>query len=252
MLAVDGPPASSARLHNALAGDWNCTDADKAVAAELEAICPPIRQMVADSRKFTTRVVRWAGGHGVRQVIDLGAGLPPGEAVHEMTPGLRVTYVDNDGEVTDHLGVTIGGREGIAVVRACLADPEAVLSDPGLAKVIDLDQPALVLMALVLHLLPPGAAETVVREYAGRLVPGSLIAVSIPRVADADMWQRLQDVNPARAWNHGRDDLARFMGSLEPVPPGIAPAHGLRPGWETAAGCRNAAAYVLAGIGRVK
>ena len=260
MLSASGPLTpgpSSARLHNALAGGWNCTGADQAKVTELEAACPMIRQMVADSRLFTARVVSWAAAEqGIRQFIDLGAGLPPGEGVHEMAravaPAARVAYVDLDAEVVDHIrDVTLdGGQEGVAVVRADLANPEAALSDPALVKVIDLGRPVLTLLALALHFLPPGAAEAVVREYAGRLAPGSLVAVSVPRIADAAMWRRLQDANPCRAWNHGAGDVGRFLGELEIIPPGIVPARGLRPGWEDAANCRNAPAFTLAGIGR--
>lgn len=254
MLAVDGP--SSARLHNVLGGGWNCTEADRAKAAELEAICPMIRQMQADSRLFTARTATWAAGQGIRQFIDLGAGLPPGEAVHQMAravvPSARVAYVDNDPEVTDHLADVVldGGQEGIAVVNADLRHPAEVLTDPGLLKVIDPDQPVLVILALVLHFTPSVPAAAIVREYARRLAPGSLIAVSTPWVGDPGMWEQLRPVNPDFAWNHGRGDLKRFLGRLEAIPPGIAPAAYLRPGWRDMPRKSRGSAYVLAGIGR--
>jgi hypothetical protein len=66
------------------------------------------------------------------------------------------------------------------------------------------------------------------------------------------MWEQLRPVNPDFCWNHGRGDLGGFLAGLELVAPGICAAFALRPGQWGAAGCRNAAAYTLAGIGRVK
>lgn len=262
-MAQADPPApgpgepSSARIHNYLTGGWNFTAADQVKAAELEEICPPIRQMGADSRLFTARAVSWAAADaGICQFIDLGAGLPPGEAVHDMAravrPGARVAYVDRDPEVCDFIrDVTLGGgRDGVAVLGADLRDPAAVMSDPGLRAVIDPAEPVCLVMAMVLHFVPGAPAQALIREYARHLAPGSLIAVSVPHMADEAMWRRLRPANPDFAWNHDRDDLERFLGGLDLVPPGVRAAFSLRPAQWEAAGCRKAAAYVLAGIGR--
>ena len=259
-MSPDGPPApgpdvpSSARLHNALGGGWNCTPADEAKVAELEEICPPVRQMGADSRLFTVRVVSWAAAEqGISQFIDLGAGLPPGAAVHEMAgavrPGARVAYVDRDEEACDFLADAAPG-EGVAVVNADLRDPAAVMSDPGLLKVIDPAEPVCVILALVLHLMPEACARSLIAGYARRLAAGSYVAISVPAISDAGMWRKLRVVSPDLAWNHGRDDLGRFLSGLELVPPGVRAAFALRPGQWGAAACRKEPAFTLAGIGR--
>ena len=129
-MSPDGPPApgpdvpSSARLHNALGGGWNCTPADEAKVAELEEICPPVRQMGADSRLFTVRAVSWAAAEqGISQFIDLGAGLPPGASVHEMAgavrPGARVAYVDHDEEAAISWPTRRPARASRSSMRTC-------------------------------------------------------------------------------------------------------------------------------------
>ena len=37
-----------------------------------------------------------AGQAGTGQIIDIGTGIPAAGNVHEVAPGIRVAYVDND------------------------------------------------------------------------------------------------------------------------------------------------------------
>lgn len=259
MCAVDEtwkPDApSSARIHNALLGGWNNTAADQAVAAELEDACPQLRQMALDSRLFTTRVTGYAAGQGIRQFIDLGAGLAPPPSVHgvalSMRRDARVAYVDCDAEVCDFwTDVALdGGREGIAVVNADLRNPAAVWSHPELTGVIGTGRPVLILAAMVLHFSCGGLAEALVREYARRAAPGSLIAVSVPRFDDEITWGRVRRLIPEFTWNFTAQEVAGFLGGLELVPPGVCAAAVLRPGWEDCPAGRGGA-YVLGAIGR--
>ena len=77
-LQTPGPDTpSSARIHNLWLGGSYYTPADERKAAEVEAICPQIRQMAADSRLLTARTVTWAAADmGISQFLDLGAGVP--------------------------------------------------------------------------------------------------------------------------------------------------------------------------------
>ena len=210
--------------------------------------------MATDSRLFTARAVGWAVAEGIRQVIDLGCGLPAADTVHAVArsvhPAARVAYVDHDPEVTDYLADVMpveGGREGIAVVSADLRDPAAVWSDPGLKGVIYPDVPVCFVMTLVLHFLPPWKARLVVQEYMRLAAPGSIIAISTPRVDDQDAWKRLAKAYPAGIWNYSARQLGGLLRGLELVPPGVCAAAGLRPGWEDSPCARDKPAYVLAG-----
>jgi hypothetical protein len=216
-----------------------------------------VRQMALDSRLFTARAAAWAADNGISQFIDLGAGLPPGSLVHEMArslrPAARTVYVDDDAEVTDYLrDVALdGGQEGVAVVTADLADPAKVLADPELLEVTGLAAPACLIFGLSLHFRSPAAARAIVAGYAARVAPGSLIAVSVPRIADDLAWKRLAAAYPAEVHNFSAGELGDLFGGLELVPPGIGPAGKLRPGWGDVWGWKDAGpAYVLAGIGR--
>jgi hypothetical protein len=70
---------------------------------------------------------------GIRQFLDLGAGLPANGNVHQVaeaaTAGARVVYVDNDPSVLAHAqALTAGDRT--AVIQSDLRDPAAILAHP--------------------------------------------------------------------------------------------------------------------------
>jgi hypothetical protein len=52
------------------------------------------------NRAFLARAVRHVVGSGVRQILDIGTGLPTSPNVHEIArevaPDVRIAYVDND------------------------------------------------------------------------------------------------------------------------------------------------------------
>jgi O-methyltransferase involved in polyketide biosynthesis len=246
----EGP--SSGRVGNYLLGGRNHGEADEAAAKQLEGICPEMRQIAAVNRLFITRAAVYAAEQGIAQFVDLGCGLPPGPQVHQMgPPGARCAYVDLDEMLLGELDVILGVADRVALVAEDLRDPDAVLADPGLLKVIDPGEPVCVLACLVLQFLPARAAARVIAGYAGRVAAGSLIAVSVPRFAGAGELAALREAYaPTALHEFSRAETGRLLGGLEIVPPGIVPAAGLRPGWQDAAQAPPDGAHVVAGIGR--
>lgn len=247
---------SRARILSYLLGGYNYTEADRASGEAIEALNPRVRQMVRNHRLFAARATGWAMGHAA-QVIDVSAGFPDRENIHDIAqsvrPGARVAYADADPEVTDSWDVLFGGEPpaGVAVARADFRDPGAVLGDPHLGKVIDLDLPVFLLLSMVLALMPPARARALVAGYAERIAPGSYVAISVTRVDDAGMFERSPEAfTPEKVHNFTRSEFAALFTGLELVPPGIAPAANLRPGWEQAPERPPGVAYAVAGIGR--
>lgn len=67
-----------------------------------------------ENRAFLQRAVRFlVGGAGIRQIIDIGTGIPAAGNVHEvareMAPDVRVIYVDNDPIVHVHASALLTG-----------------------------------------------------------------------------------------------------------------------------------------------
>ena len=62
--------------------------------------------MARENRQFLGRAVSYVAARGVRQFIDVGAGLPTALNTHEIARNIsqeaRVAYVDNDPVVISH------------------------------------------------------------------------------------------------------------------------------------------------------
>jgi len=84
-----GPAPNVARIYDALIGKDNYA-ADRLAARQLEAAVPGAARAARDNRAFLGRAVRFlAASAGIRQFIDIGAGLPGcGHGLDLVPPGL--------------------------------------------------------------------------------------------------------------------------------------------------------------------
>jgi S-adenosyl methyltransferase len=74
---------------------------DREAAAAVLRVLPEARDIARENRAFLQRAVRYlVRDAGIRQIIDIGTGIPTVGNVHEVAqqidPGVRVAYVDND------------------------------------------------------------------------------------------------------------------------------------------------------------
>jgi SAM-dependent methyltransferase len=253
---LDTSRPSMARVWDFLLGGKDNFRADREQAARLLAVVPGLEPLARESREFTAAAVTWlAGTCGIGQFLDLGCGLPTTPpSVHEAArvarPAARVAYVDSDPMVVVHARALLGGDRGIAVARADVSQPLAVLRCPELARVVDAGQPAGVVMAMLLHFFSRDEAARVCGELAGALAPGSWLVVSVGTGSEEAGAKLAAEYEAAALHRHTPEDIAGFLGGLELVPPGIAPVQDWVPGtdagaWELPAAC------VLGAAGRV-
>ena len=74
---IDTSAPNVARIYDYILGGKDNFAADRQAAQQLLAALPDIAGTVRDNRAFIGRVVRFlAGQAGIRQFLDLGAGLP--------------------------------------------------------------------------------------------------------------------------------------------------------------------------------
>jgi SAM-dependent methyltransferase len=245
-----------ARVHDALLGGLEGYQTDRDVAKQLTELCPAIPAIFADDRAFLGRAVTWAARQGISRFLDLGCGYTRVPMLHEtvrdVDPRARFVYADHDVLVVSHVGVlSTHGVRGVGVVCADLTDPEAVFADPGVRSLTGTGKPVCVLLACVLHHLDAATAREVVTGYATLLAPGSVIAVSMLRCDDGELWRQIRDTYTAGPlFNHGRPDIARMLGGLELVQPGIVQARVWRGGMPDP-GLRQAGqACMLAAVAR--
>ena len=77
-----------------------------------------------------------------------------------------------------------------------------------------------------------------------------MLAISCGRNDDPAMWQRMREsYTAATTYNHTRDELRSFFGTMQLVPPGLALARSWRGGMAAVPERPPGPAYVLAGVG---
>ncbi|MGD0553997.1 MAG: SAM-dependent methyltransferase [Streptosporangiaceae bacterium] len=225
-LDLDTSKPNIARVYDFWLGGKDNFAADRELAAQLLEIDPGIPKQVRENRTFLTSAAARAATDGVTQFLDLGAGLPSHPAVHEavreVSPDARVAYVDIDPVVVSHAAALLAKGPGLTATRGDVGDPDAVLDDPAVLKVIDLGQPLCVIMAAVLHYLEPERASAAVRRYVERLPVGSWLVISVVHTNDPAAIGRIPLYTAATIRSHSPDDLAAWLAGTELVPPGIA------------------------------
>ena len=205
-----------ARVYDALLGGKDNYAADRELAERIVALNPGLPGLVRDNRVFIIKAVTRAASHGgIRQFIDLGAGMPTRPSVHEtaqgVSPDARVAYVDNDPVVQSHVRALLAG-DGVVAIGADITRPAEVLADPELARVIDFGQPVCVILAAVLHFQPAEAARSLIAEYAAPLAAGSALLVSVFSAADEEFSRQAAGAYTAGQWHsHSPAELERWL-----------------------------------------
>jgi hypothetical protein len=230
---VDPIRPSPARLYDYYLGGTHNLPVDRALADALRASLPELQDAVWANRAFHQRAAVWmAAQAGIRQFIDIGSGLPTQSNTHEVVPGARVAYVDNDPMVAASAAQLLSPDGTTAVVTRDMVDSAGVLGDPGLRALIDLAEPVGLLVTAVMHFMPDSADPYgAVRRYTGALAPGSYLVLS-HLTADNVQPDKLQ--TGMSAYDHvasglfprRRAEVELFFAGMEFVPaePGGEPA----------------------------
>ena len=229
MAGVDTTRPNIARVYDYWLGGKDNFAADRELARTMTEVNPGIPAMARANRAFITAAVRKATEAGVRQFLDLGAGLPTSSAVHEaaraVNPDARVVYVDNDPVVVSHASALLATTPGIYAAEADLTEPGEVLAHPTVRAAIDWAEPVCVILAAVMHFRDTATVGRLVAAYAGAACAGSWLAVSVFSGHDDNMEVRSRAAyTAAKFWVHGPPDMAQWLNGLEVTPPGICEA----------------------------
>ncbi|WP_445528298.1 SAM-dependent methyltransferase [Streptomyces cyslabdanicus] len=237
---IDSTKPHPARVYDVLLGGKDHYPVDREAAAAAMANHPRGFLTARHNRDFLRRAVTaLVREEGVRQFLDIGAGLPTAQNVHHIAqsiaPETRVVYVDNDPIVLAHARALLTSvPEGRTdYIDADLRDPGRILREA--ARTLDFDRPVALCLAAVLHFIEDEAAYDVVRELLGALPPGSWLVLS----------HLASDLNPEESANvaqsfkkngltfvlRSRDQIERFFGDngLKTADPGLVPVHRWRP-----------------------
>ncbi|MEV0975096.1 SAM-dependent methyltransferase [Microtetraspora glauca] len=235
---------SSARVYDYLLGGKDNYAVDRMVAERLLSVAPDAQAVARANRAFLARAVRHAASQGIRQYVDLGAGLPTSPSVHEIAreaaPGARVVYVDNDPLVKVHNDAMPIVDDHVITLQHDVRRPEAILGDPALQAVIDEGEPVAVLFLGVLHFISDAeGAYDIVATWRDGMAPGSHVIISNTTAhSDPEALARLTMAtagSPAQATFRSHDELVRFFDGFTLAEPGLVPVQEWRPAVEAPA-----------------
>jgi hypothetical protein len=239
---IDTSRPHSARVYDYLIGGENNFAVDRETAAKVLLKSPNARIAPRENRAFLGRAVRFLTAEaGLRQFLDIGAGLPTANNVHQVAqaaePSCRIVYVDNDPLVLVHartlLTSALAGRT--TYIEADVRDPEAILAAPAARELLDFSQPVGLLLVGLLHLLADADKPAeIVATLLDAVAPGSyLVASHLTTEHDRERTAAGQAVMRDAGMTMQKRDSGVFaeiaFSGLELVPPGVVLVSEWRP-----------------------
>ena len=224
---ADTDRANSARVHDYWLGGSHNFPADREAAraiSEIELAMPAIERA---NRAFLGRAVRFLAAAGIGQFLDVGSGIPTERNVHEVAqhadPAARVAYVDVDPVAVAHGRAMLAGDPGVAMVQADLRDPDKILADSQIQRLIDFGQAAGLLLTGVLHFI--AATDDpwrIVATLRDALAPGSYLVLGHATDAGRPRIQAVCNRSVAdRLHLRSRAGIFRFFEGFDLVDPGL-------------------------------
>jgi O-methyltransferase involved in polyketide biosynthesis len=225
MESFDPNKPNIARVWDYWLGGKDNFAADRELAEKMLAIHPISAQMARENRQFLGRTVTYVAARGVRQFIDVGAGLPTVLNTHDIAQHVnleaRVAYVDNDPIVISHASNLLAKSPGVIAVPGDMRDPGSILSDAGLAELIDLTEPVCVILSAVLHFADAETARDIVAVFSQAVVPGSYLIISVGSGSPSEWENFTSAYTAAQTHVHPLEEVISFFDGLELVPPGV-------------------------------
>jgi hypothetical protein len=231
-------------MYDYLLGGLNNFAADRAAVERVLTHLPQQRVSAIENRRFLDRAVRFLASpeQGVTQFLDIGAGLPMKQSVHEVArwvnPASRVAYVDYDPMVVSHGKAMLAERECSIFVQADLRDPASLLGHPDIQAHLDFSQPVGVVLVNIMHWIPDAdRPRSVLATLRDSLASGSYLVLthmSEDLICAKDMdaakrAARIFDSASAQLHFRGHQQVMRFFDGWQLVDPGLVPKHEWRP-----------------------
>ncbi|MGW4640610.1 SAM-dependent methyltransferase [Sphaerisporangium sp. NPDC004334] len=259
---VDPSIPSVARIYDYYLGGKDNFASDRAAAEKIIELLPNVRDVARENREFLVRTVTHLTRQGVRQFLDIGAGLPTQRNVHqvaqELAPESRVVYVDNDPIVMAHARALLAENDRVIAVGADMRDTKALLDRLEIVEHLDFSRPVAILMLGVLHFIPDDdEAMKIVTVLRSALVPGGHLVISHGSVGEVDEdkareGQRVFSRTAAPGvTSRSLEQVRAFFDGLELAEPGVVPLREWRPDQEPVLALPGEAGAV-GGVGRVR
>jgi hypothetical protein len=235
---IDTSRPSVARMYDYYLDGKDNFAVDRAAVERVEEAMPDVRQVAVENRAFLRRAVHFMAGTGIRQFIDIGAGLPTAGNTHEVAqqaaPDSRVVYVDNDPMVLAHGRALLATDQSTTVIAADMRHPAEVLEHPETRRLLDFEQPVGVLLIAMTHFLVEAERDRVMGALHEAMAPGSHLAIThvtgdLHPSAAVEGVERAYSATPTPIYFRPYDEVGRFFDGFELVEPGLVTADMWRP-----------------------
>jgi len=236
---IDTSRPHPARMYDYWLGGHDNYEIDRDAAERILATSPGARDAVRANRAFLRRAVRvLVRDYGVRQILDLGTGIPTSPNTHEIAqaiaPETPVVYVDNDPIVGVHASARLTGVGRTAFVLADIRQPEEVLHHPEIKAAVDFGRPVAVLLVAVLQFLTDKEDPwRIVATLRDALPSGSYLVLSHVThetlVDDPTEVLRIYQSATASLHMRSKTDIGRYFEGFELLEPGLVTVAEWRP-----------------------
>ncbi|MEU6262214.1 SAM-dependent methyltransferase [Saccharopolyspora shandongensis] len=240
LVDVNTEEVSIARVYDYCLGGKDNFAVDRAACAAMMEVVPETPLLAQANRCFLRQAVKYLVAEaGIRQIVDIGSGLPTAGNVHEVAqeiaPETRVLYVDNDPIVLAHGRALLANETTTTVINADLRHPDMIFEHPEAERLIDATEPFAVLLGgILMHLEDEEDPEGVAASIRDRLPSGGYLLVSNTCDTGEPRAQELGRVFAEsgmgtrcfRTW----DEQIRYFDGLELIEPGLVPNNLWRPG----------------------
>jgi O-methyltransferase involved in polyketide biosynthesis len=238
---IDTTVTHSARVWDYWLGGKNNYPVDREAGEQIRAVMPGIVDTARAVRGFLNRAVQHLVGEvGIRQLLDVGTGLPTVNNTHAVAqataPECRVVYADNDPLVLAHARALLTSTpEGATnYVDADLRDTDRIVREA--AKTLDFTQPiALMLLGVLNHIMDTDEANTIVDRLLAALPSGSYLVMShFTSLVDTEVVEEGMRIYNESGGNppvrgRSRQELLRYFDGLELLEPGLVSVSLWRP-----------------------
>jgi hypothetical protein len=181
---VDTSKPSIARAYDYVLGGKDNFAVDRAIGDRLIELVPECLAIAHENRAVLRRAVRYLVREAkIRQILDIGSGLPTVGNVHEVAhaedPSVRVVYVDKDPIVLAHGRALLADNETTTVITADLLDPDTIFENAATKRYIDENEPFAIIASAILHHLPDEQDPVrVAHQLRDRLPSGGYLFIS--------------------------------------------------------------------------
>jgi len=227
-----------ARVYDYFLGGRDNYQVDRAMAKQVTAEMPEVQAGARATRAVLARVVRYlVGDAGIRQLLDIGAGLPTRDNVHQIAqridPAVRVVYVDNDPVVLAYARALLADNPATVAADGDLRDPAGIIAHPLVRGHLDWTRPIGLLLGGVLpQILDDERPEEITATLIDALPAGSYVFIQHLLIMDDPKAARLQEFMTL-SFGHFQfrtlDQVRGFFHGMEMIDPGLVPAPDWRP-----------------------